>query len=108
MVRINKLVVLATVGPAELAAGRARVHDAELESDEDLSVGMRVEVLDDAAATSRRASPIRSATAGSSRFSPECPEDDEGTNWSTLSGAAYPEIVESGAVVTAGRDRYWS
>jgi hypothetical protein len=48
MVTITKLVVPAAVGPAELAAGRASVHDAELEGDEELTVGMRVEVLDDA------------------------------------------------------------
>ena len=48
MVTITKLVVPASVGPAELAAGRADVHDAELEGDEELTIGMRVEVLDDA------------------------------------------------------------
>ena len=48
MVTITKLVVPASVGPAELAAGRAYVHDAELEGDEELTIGMRVEVLDDA------------------------------------------------------------
>jgi hypothetical protein len=48
MVTITKLVVPASVGPAELTAGRAYVHDAELEGDEELTIGMRVEVLDDA------------------------------------------------------------
>lgn len=38
----------ALIGPAELAIGRAYVHDAELEGDEELTIGMRVEVLDDA------------------------------------------------------------
>ena len=47
MATIAKLVVSASVGPAELAAGRASVHDAELEGDEELTIGMRVEVLDD-------------------------------------------------------------
>jgi hypothetical protein len=35
-------------------------------------------------------------------------EDDEGLNWSVLSAAAHPEVVKPGAVITAGRDRYWS
>jgi hypothetical protein len=35
-------------------------------------------------------------------------EDDEGLNWSVLSAAAHPEVVKAGAVITAGRDRYWS
>ena len=35
-------------------------------------------------------------------------EDDEGVNWSVLSAAAHPEVVKAGAVITAGRDRYWS
>ena len=46
MTTITKLVVPASVGPAGLAVGRAYVHDAELEGDEELSIGMRVEVLD--------------------------------------------------------------
>jgi hypothetical protein len=48
MTMLSKLVVPASVGPAELEAGRAYVHDAELEGNEELAVGMRVEVLDDA------------------------------------------------------------
>ena len=36
------------IGPAELEVGRAHVHDAELDVDEELTVGMRVELLDDA------------------------------------------------------------
>ena len=39
-------VVTTTVGPAELAAGRAYVHDAELEGDEELAIGMRVDLQD--------------------------------------------------------------
>ena len=35
-------------------------------------------------------------------------EDDDGLNWSVLSAAAHPEVVKAGAVITAGRDRYWS
>ena len=35
-------------------------------------------------------------------------EDDEGINWRVLSAAAHPEVVKAGAVITAGRDRYWS
>jgi len=35
-------------------------------------------------------------------------EDDEGLNWSVLSAASHPEVVKAGAVITAGRDRYWS
>jgi hypothetical protein len=45
---VTKLVVPAQVGPTELAAGRTYVHDMELEGDEDLSVGLRVEVRDEA------------------------------------------------------------
>jgi hypothetical protein len=48
MVTITKTVVAATVGPAELQAGRTYVHDAELDGDEELSVGTRVEVIDEA------------------------------------------------------------
>ncbi len=48
MTTITKFVVPAAVGPAELAAGRTYVHDAELEGDEELAVGMRIEVLDEA------------------------------------------------------------
>jgi hypothetical protein len=44
----TKIVVPATVGPAELAAGRTYVHDMELEGDENLTIGMRVEVRDEA------------------------------------------------------------
>ena len=35
-------------------------------------------------------------------------EDDEGLNWSVLSAASHPELIKSGAIITAGRDRYWS
>jgi hypothetical protein len=35
-------------------------------------------------------------------------EDDEGLNWSVLSAATHPELIQAGAVVAAGRDRYWS
>jgi hypothetical protein len=35
-------------------------------------------------------------------------EDDEGLNWTVLSAAAHREAIRPGAVVTAGRDRYWS
>lgn len=45
---ISKLLVSATVGPAELAAGRTYVHDVELDGDEDLRIGIRVEVCDEA------------------------------------------------------------
>ena len=47
METVIKTVVPATVGPAELAAGRAYAHDAQLDGDENLSVGMRVEVCDE-------------------------------------------------------------
>jgi len=46
--RVESHAVSASIGPAELAVGRAYVHDAELDGDEELTVGMRVEVLDDA------------------------------------------------------------
>jgi len=35
-------------------------------------------------------------------------EDDDGLNWSVLSAAVHPEVIKTGAVITAGRDRYWS
>jgi len=43
---INKTVVPAQVGPTELAAGCTYVHDFELDGDEDLEVGQRVEIRD--------------------------------------------------------------
>ncbi|MEP7112164.1 MAG: hypothetical protein ABI862_02770 [Ilumatobacteraceae bacterium] len=33
---------------AQLAAGRAYVHDAELDGDESLTIGTRIEIRDDA------------------------------------------------------------
>lgn len=45
---ITKIVVPATVGPSELATGHAYVDEMELEGDENLTIGMRVEVRDDA------------------------------------------------------------
>ena len=45
---VSKLLIPAAVGPTELAAGRTYVHDVELDGDEDLAIGMRVEVCDDA------------------------------------------------------------
>jgi len=45
---ITKIVVPAIVGSTELAAGRTYVHDMELEGDENLIIGMRVEVRDEA------------------------------------------------------------
>ncbi len=45
---VSKLLIATAIGPAELAAGRAYVHDAELDGDEDLSIGTRVEICDDA------------------------------------------------------------
>jgi len=44
---IKTTVVPATVGPAQLAAGRTYAHDAELDGDEQVTVGMRVEVCDE-------------------------------------------------------------
>ena len=35
-------------------------------------------------------------------------EDDDGLNWSLLSAASHPEVVNAGSVITTGRDRYWS
>lgn len=35
-------------------------------------------------------------------------EDDDGLNWALLRDATHPERIRPGAVVTAGRDRYWS
>jgi len=40
--------IRATVGPTELAARRAYVHDIELDGDENLAIGMRIEVCDEA------------------------------------------------------------
>jgi hypothetical protein len=51
--------IATTVGPAEITAGRAYVHDIELDGDENLAIGTRVEVQDtsgrlfDAAVTRR-------------------------------------------------------
>jgi hypothetical protein len=38
----------ATVGPAELAAGCTYLHDMELDGDENLAIGMRVQICDEA------------------------------------------------------------
>lgn len=46
MATIQKTVVSTEVGPREMAAGVAYVHDIELEGDEELRVGQRVEILD--------------------------------------------------------------
>ena len=45
---ITKLLIPASIGPAEFAAGRAYVHDAELDGDESLTIGTRIEIRDDA------------------------------------------------------------
>ena len=45
---ITKTVIPAVVGPAEIAAGRAFVHEVELDGDEVLAVGVRVELQDEA------------------------------------------------------------
>jgi glycyl-tRNA synthetase (class II) len=47
---ITKTVVPAQVGPAELAAGCTYVHDFELDGDENLAIGQRVEIRDHAGA----------------------------------------------------------
>lgn len=44
----STLSICAPVGPAELAARRTYVHDIELDGDENLAIGMRVEVCDEA------------------------------------------------------------
>jgi hypothetical protein len=44
--KIYMLFIATTVGPAEITAGRAYVHDIELDGDEDLAIGMPVEVRD--------------------------------------------------------------
>lgn len=48
MTTITKVVVPATVGPLELSRGVTYVHDVELDGDEGLHIGMRVEILDEA------------------------------------------------------------
>ncbi|GEM_PF-5609442 len=45
---IMKTVVPASVGPLELKVGYAFVGDVELDGDEDLEIGKRVEVCDEA------------------------------------------------------------
>ena len=45
---VTKLLIPASIGPAELAAGRAYAHDAELDADESLTIGTRIEIRDDA------------------------------------------------------------
>jgi hypothetical protein len=45
---ITKTVVPAVVGPAELDAGKTYVHDVELDGDENLAIGDRVEIRDEA------------------------------------------------------------
>lgn len=45
---VSKLLIPGRIGPAELAAGRAYGHDVEMDGDEGLQVGTRVEVCDEA------------------------------------------------------------
>jgi len=42
------IVIPAVIGPAELEASRAFVHDIELDGDDALAVGVRVELQDEA------------------------------------------------------------
>ncbi len=46
MATITKTVVSTEVGPREITAGVAYVHDIELDDGEKLEVGQRVEILD--------------------------------------------------------------
>ena len=46
MTAVRKTVVATEVGPREVVAALAYVHDIELEGDENLQVGQRVEILD--------------------------------------------------------------
>jgi hypothetical protein len=47
MIVENRMLLIATtVGPAEIAAGRAYMRDSELDGDEELAIGMCVEVED--------------------------------------------------------------
>jgi len=45
---VTKLVIPGTVGPTELAVGRTYVHDWELDGDEELEIGTRIEICDEA------------------------------------------------------------
>jgi len=45
---MSTTVIRAVVGPAEIAAGRAFVSDFELDGDEDLAIGVRVQLQDEA------------------------------------------------------------
>jgi len=47
MVTLLKTVVRARVGPLQREAGRVYVHDIELDGDENLTLGQRVEILDE-------------------------------------------------------------
>jgi hypothetical protein len=47
MTTILKTVVPASIGPVERKLGYVYVHDIELDGDEDLAVGQRVEVVDE-------------------------------------------------------------
>ena len=46
MATIQKTVVTTEIGPREIAAGVAYVHDIELDDDEQLKDGQRVEIRD--------------------------------------------------------------
>lgn len=48
MTAIQKTIVPTEVGPAELTAGVVYAHDYELDGDEELEVGQRVEIRDGA------------------------------------------------------------
>lgn len=122
MVRtISKVVVRGEVGPLQLAAGCTYVHDAELEGDENLAIGQRVEVLDDAGryfaavVAGRRdrywrllltAGDLGSIPIGQVSLDLVADldsEDEAGNKWSTLARAVDPRIVFPGAVLRAGR-----
>ena len=61
---VIKTVVPAVVGPTELEAGRTYVHDLELDGDENLAVGDRVEIRDGLGGCSPPQSRAALATGG--------------------------------------------
>ncbi len=75
MVTLLKTVVRAHVGPLPRQTGRVYAHDIELDGDENLTLGQRVEILDEASRTpppgSRRSSKPPRTTGTSSRSSRE-------------------------------------
>jgi hypothetical protein len=64
MVTLLKTVVRAQVGPLQRQTGRVYVHDIELDGDENLTLGQRVEILDEGNYTAVRITEVEQSSEG--------------------------------------------